>query len=96
MEAMGGRTVTHFPTTASLVELDVLGNGKPVTLEGLAEIFEEMFKLGWMPNAACEYELLRRVRARNHVPASFERAYATALGREYDKFHARKKPHVSG
>lgn len=83
-------------TSQGTVELDLFGSDKRIALVGLKETFEELLHLGWMPNTACEFELLRRVRARNPIPSGFDSAYAAALGREYRRYYDQKKPRASG
>ncbi len=82
--------------TQGAIELDLLGSGERIALVGLKETFEELFRLGWMPNTACEFELLRRVRARNSIPSGFDSAFAAALGREYRRYYDQNKPRASG
>ncbi len=61
-----------------------------VGMNGLDEIFSELFNGGYEPGQAVAPELLVRARRHNYVPATAEAVYAEALLCEYRAFCQRQ------
>ena len=61
-------------------------SGSAIGIAGLKTILQEVASLGIDGEERLKTELLRRVKARNYVPASVETGYAEALLREYRRF----------
>jgi len=65
--------------------------GFVVSLVGLDEVFEELYREGKAPSEDVKESLLSKVKARNYVPPKAEAQYAEALLREYRKFYQAKE-----
>jgi NAD-dependent dihydropyrimidine dehydrogenase PreA subunit len=55
-------------------------------IQGLDEIFTDLYSEGRSPDPSLKEELLERVRVHNYVPSSSGGEYATAFLREYESF----------
>ena len=74
-----------------LTQVDVYGNGMTVGLDGLEQVFQQLYAMGLEPDDAVGGQLLTMIKARNYVPRSGEEAYKKALVREYAAFYRAKQ-----
>ena len=63
----------------------------PARLQGLDEVFAELYELGRGPDEAdVGLELVQRARAHNYIPRGASEEYAQALAREYRTYAAQR------
>ena len=54
---------------------------------GMDQIFEDLYKEGWIPNNHTAAEIIKRLKKNNYIPQNSQELYQKAVLEEYKKYY---------